>query len=258
MNCGSQLAIAKPCAIHTSCPHIKCLCGQELSCHPWDTETLATCYNNTTDRSFKNSHNTVGYKRWRMTFLPLTKAMFSPRPTLFFTLLNNLWNRNIRGWSTNWSTLEEHLPLHIHINLHTLPGTWGTTTTTTNIKRTKTTDKNKEPGGRDRLKEYLHSAPPDRLGGLVMRARRKGKKKEKSKKRTECETKKKRKKTESREDKDIEEQKGTGKRWISHLVLQADFGPDDVGSTRHQAESQMFWGTWSWKSTFIPSRVGFS
>lgn len=28
---------------------------------------------------------------------------------------------------------------------------------------------------------------------------------------------------------------------ISHLVLKADFGADDVGGTRYQAEGQMLW-----------------
>lgn len=32
--------------------------------------------------------------------LPLTSAMFSPRPTLFFTLLTNLRDRDAVGWGS--------------------------------------------------------------------------------------------------------------------------------------------------------------
>lgn len=58
-------------------------------------------------------------KSWTSTLLPLTKAMFSPRPTLFFTLLTNLRDRNTRGWSKNRSSWGEHVfALQIHTNLH--------------------------------------------------------------------------------------------------------------------------------------------
>lgn len=179
--------------------------------------------------------------------------MFSPRPTLFFTLLSNLWDRNTRGWCTNWST---SLPCTSSLNLHNYTHYLALKKQTkTNIKRTKTIDKTKEMGGRQ-TERILAFSSPDRLGGLGGQQR--GGKKNSVWNQKKNQTKNKKEERDKMGHKDIIEQKESGKHWISHLVLQADFGPDDVGSTRHQAERQMFWGTGCWKSTFILSRAGFN
>lgn len=44
---------------------------------------------------------------------------------------------------------------------------------------------------------------------------------------------------------------------VSHLVLEADFGPNDIGGTRHQAEGQMLCRAGSWEATFILPRAHF-
>lgn len=65
----------------TSCPHVKGLCFQRFACHPWNESKKCV---KMTARCATWSENT-----WFI--VPFTKAMFNPLPTLFFTLLNNLW-----------------------------------------------------------------------------------------------------------------------------------------------------------------------
>lgn len=105
--------------------------------------------------------------RCRKTLLPLTNAMFSPRPTLFFTLLSNLRQRHgtlkheqkhFRRTSLcfphkNVSTHAYRLACYLRIIIHT-------------------TDQSKRLG--DRLTErILAFRIPDRLEGLFMTAMRK-------------------------------------------------------------------------------------
>lgn len=81
--------------------------------------------------------------------LPFTKAMFSPLPTLFFTLLTNLWDRNTRGWSIHWNTLEEHFfALRKQIKLSTYIPYLALTKTTTYRTGPRLQTKNKETGDR--------------------------------------------------------------------------------------------------------------
>lgn len=50
-----------------------------------------------------------------VTLLPFTKAMFSPLPTLFFTLLNNLWDTRTRGWSKELGERLFALSIYLHV-----------------------------------------------------------------------------------------------------------------------------------------------
>ena len=43
---------------------------------------------------------------------------------------------------------------------------------------------------------------------------------------------------------------------FSHLILQADFGPNDVGGSRDKTEGQMFLRTWSRQTTLVPAWFG--
>lgn len=91
-------------------------------------------------------------KRWKMTLLPFTKAMFSPLPTLFFTLLTNLWDRNTRGWSIHWNTLEEHFFASCSNKLSSKHTRYLALKTTTYRTGPRLRTKNKEMGDRQNEK----------------------------------------------------------------------------------------------------------
>lgn len=173
---------------------------------------------------------------------PFTKAIFSPRPTLFFTLLTNLRDRRTRGWSTNKSTPEEHvslLPTDQYTHLHPLAAK-------TKHQKGRKLQRKDTTWGTDRLREYLHSTPQTDSEAWLWQQRGEKNSEQKKMKRGK----------ETRET-HIYWGRKDSEHWISHLVVDTDFGPDDVGGAGHQAERQVFGRTRSWEAAFKTARPGF-
>lgn len=193
-----------------------------------------------------------------MACLPFTKAMFSPLPTLFFTLLTNLQDRHTRAWSTDYSSVgERSLACLIASLLPSLPCTKKFVCTLNMLSNATNTPRNKTGSG---LQTKPKKWGTDRLNTCIQLPRQtqrpgydstEGKKEQRVKKKRRARA----RERDSRGDKDIDGLAGMSKHSFSHLVLQANFGTDDVGGTRHQTESQMFGRTGSWKSTFISPRM---